>query len=156
MHPNSKPRRVYDAPFKTQVMAECQRPDASVAAVALAHGLNVNLVRKWLVGRGLKRSGLRAPRQVAPRQPPAAPTRQTQLTVPTQPAPSLQFVALDLGAPDDECLAAGRAQTRSAVPSGHHIEVDLQRGASRLMVRWPSSQAGECASWLRAVAALLK
>jgi hypothetical protein len=71
--------------------------------------------------------------------------------VPTPPAPSLQFVALDLGPSHNEDLAAGRAQTRSVAPSGHHIEVDLQRGASRLKVRWPSSQAGDCASWLRAV-----
>ncbi|CAN7752840.1 hypothetical protein LJR290_006811 [Variovorax sp. LjRoot290] len=48
-------------------MAECQRPGASVAAVPLAHGLNVNLVRKWLVGKGLKRTGLSAPRTVTPR-----------------------------------------------------------------------------------------
>jgi hypothetical protein len=31
-----------------------------VAAVAQAHGLNANLVRKWLVGRGVKRCGLDA------------------------------------------------------------------------------------------------
>ena len=63
-------RRVHDAEFKAQVLAECQEPGASVAAVALAHGLNVNLVRKWLVGRGIKRTGLPAPRTVA-RMPPA-------------------------------------------------------------------------------------
>ena len=57
MQPRSQ-RRVYGAEFKTQVMAECEQPGASVAAVALAHGLNVNLVRKWLVGRGIKRTGL--------------------------------------------------------------------------------------------------
>jgi transposase len=53
MQPSSQ-RRVHRAEFKAQVLAECQRPGASVAAVALAHGLNVNLVRKWLIGRGLK------------------------------------------------------------------------------------------------------
>lgn len=37
-------------------LAECQQPGASVAAVLLAHGLNVNLVRKWLVGKGVKRT----------------------------------------------------------------------------------------------------
>ncbi|MEJ8849569.1 hypothetical protein [Variovorax rhizosphaerae] len=31
---------------------------ASVAAVALAHGFNANLVRKWLRGRGLQGAGL--------------------------------------------------------------------------------------------------
>jgi hypothetical protein len=48
---------VHSAEFKMQVLAECQQSGASVAAVALAHGLNVNLLRKWLVGRGIKRAG---------------------------------------------------------------------------------------------------
>jgi transposase len=55
---------VHGAEFKMQVLAECQQPGASVAAIALAHGLNVNLLRKWLVGRGIKRSGLAALRTV--------------------------------------------------------------------------------------------
>jgi transposase-like protein len=37
--------RVHGAEFKARVLAECQQPGASVVAVALAHGLNVNLVR---------------------------------------------------------------------------------------------------------------
>jgi transposase len=43
---------VHSAEFKAAVIAECERPGASVSAVSLSHGLNVNLVRKWLVGRG--------------------------------------------------------------------------------------------------------
>lgn len=41
------PRRQHDAKLKRQVVAECTEPGASVAAVALAHGLNANLVHKW-------------------------------------------------------------------------------------------------------------
>ena len=85
MHPRSQ-RRVHSAEFKAQVLAECQAPGASVAAIALAHGLNVNLVRKWLVGRGIKRAGLSAPRTVAPM--PAA------VTPPT--AAALQFIPVAL------------------------------------------------------------
>jgi transposase len=33
--------------MKAQVLAECGKPGASVAAVALAHGLNANVVHKW-------------------------------------------------------------------------------------------------------------
>ncbi|MCR5864070.1 transposase [Aquincola sp. J276] len=50
-------RRVHNAAFKAQVLSACQQPGASVAAIALAHGLNVNLLRKWLVGHGIKRTG---------------------------------------------------------------------------------------------------
>ena len=63
MQPRSQ-RRVHGAEFKAQVLAECAQPGASVAAIALAHGLNVNLLRKWLVGRGIKRTALAAPRTV--------------------------------------------------------------------------------------------
>lgn len=51
-------RRNHDGEFKAQVMADCQAPSASVVAVSLDHGLNVNLARKRLVGRGIKRRGL--------------------------------------------------------------------------------------------------
>lgn len=39
-------RRSYSAAFKAQVLAECQHPGASVAAIAHAHGINANLVHK--------------------------------------------------------------------------------------------------------------
>lgn len=58
-------RRMHGAELKAQVLAECPEPGASVAAIALDHGLNVNLMRKCLVGRGIKRTGLAAPRTVA-------------------------------------------------------------------------------------------
>ena len=43
----NRARRRHSAEFKQRVLAECDRPGASVAAVALAHGLNDNLVHKW-------------------------------------------------------------------------------------------------------------
>ena len=36
---------------------KCRQPGASVLAVAFTHGLNTNVVRKWLAGRSLKRMG---------------------------------------------------------------------------------------------------
>ena len=41
------PRRRHGDELKQQVLAECNTPGASVAQVALAHGLNANLVHKW-------------------------------------------------------------------------------------------------------------
>lgn len=38
-------RRTHGAEFKTKVVSACQRPGVSMAAVALANGLNANLVR---------------------------------------------------------------------------------------------------------------
>ena len=40
-------RRRHGADLKARVLSECERPGASVAAIAMAHGLNANLVHKW-------------------------------------------------------------------------------------------------------------
>ncbi|MDH4559550.1 hypothetical protein E8F06_00860 [Pseudomonas sp. BN411] len=42
-------RNSYPKPFKAQVVQECLQPGASVASVALNHGINANVVRKWLL-----------------------------------------------------------------------------------------------------------
>jgi transposase len=132
---------VHGAEFKTQVLAECQQPGASVAAVALAHGLNVNLLRKWLVGRGIKRTGLAAPRTVT-RKPVGVDTTGS----------SLQFIPVEIApAP----VAASTAQREQAQPSSsEEIHVELTRGATQLHVRWPSTQSAACTAWLRELAAV--
>ena len=40
-------RRRHDERLKRQVLEECSAAGASVAKVAMAHGLNANLVHKW-------------------------------------------------------------------------------------------------------------
>jgi len=50
-------RRRYSAQIKTQVLAECDAPGASVAKVAMAHGINANVVHRW---RQLAREGVQA------------------------------------------------------------------------------------------------
>ncbi len=47
-------RRRYSAAMKAQVVAECDEPGASVAKVAMAHGINANVVHRW---RQLAREG---------------------------------------------------------------------------------------------------
>ena len=44
-------RRKHSPEFKARVVDACQERDASVAGVALAHGVNANLVRKWIINR---------------------------------------------------------------------------------------------------------
>lgn len=41
-------RREHSAEFKAQVVAACSAPGVSSAAVAMAHGLNSNLARRWV------------------------------------------------------------------------------------------------------------
>jgi transposase len=78
-----KTRRRYDASLKTQILAECDAPGASVAKVAMSHGINDNVVHRW---RQLAREASAAAA-------PAAPVAAT-------------FVPVALPAPAKACPAA--------------------------------------------------
>jgi len=41
-------RRVHSAEFKAQAVQASQQPGVSMAAVAMAHGINANLLRRWV------------------------------------------------------------------------------------------------------------
>lgn len=43
----SRKRRRYSGELKAQILAECAAPGASVAKVALSHGINANIVHGW-------------------------------------------------------------------------------------------------------------
>jgi transposase len=45
-------RRTYALQFKREVVAQCLAPGASVSARALSHGINANVIRKWLPRHG--------------------------------------------------------------------------------------------------------
>ena len=47
-------RRRYSKEMKAEVLAECKAPGASVAKVAMSHGVNANVVHGW---RKLARGG---------------------------------------------------------------------------------------------------
>jgi transposase len=53
-------RRRYSAELKEQVLGQCDAPGASVAQVAMSHGINANVVHRW---RQLAREGCQ---EVAP------------------------------------------------------------------------------------------
>ena len=41
-------RRLHSDEFKANAVASCMRPGMSMAAVALANGVNANLLRRWV------------------------------------------------------------------------------------------------------------
>jgi len=47
-------RHVYRKEGKAALVAACAEPGASVAAMALAHGVNANLLRKWITRAGTR------------------------------------------------------------------------------------------------------
>ena len=48
MEASSGKRRVWPAEERRRIVAEATAPGASVAAVALQHGINANLLFKWI------------------------------------------------------------------------------------------------------------
>ena len=42
-------RRMYSPSHKRAIIEQCLQPGVSVAGIALSHGINANLVRKWIV-----------------------------------------------------------------------------------------------------------
>lgn len=125
-HSNS--RRRHSAQFKAEVLAACAQPGASLAGVALAFGLNANLVRQWQRGRGTKRD-------LAAALPGGC----------AGSGASQQFIALSLPA----SVAAADRRPLPAAPSAGDIRVDLRRGALQVAVSWPLAGGADCAAMLR-------
>jgi transposase len=46
----------YTDEFKAQIIAACRQPGVSTSAVALANGINANLLRRWIVQSDKSRS----------------------------------------------------------------------------------------------------
>jgi transposase len=66
------PRRRYSAEFKKEVVLACCEANVSIARVALHHGLNANLLRRWVVEHGVT-PGNRKARQGGDEPSPAVP-----------------------------------------------------------------------------------
>ncbi len=104
-------RRDYSPELKARILAECAEPDASVAKIAMAHGVNANLVHTW---RKLTRESELKPADV---------TRFVQVAIEAEPA------------------------TPPAPPD--IVEIELQRGALNVKLRWPASATSELGNWMR-------
>ena len=59
-------KRRHSEAFRQAVVAACCEPGVSVAGVALANGLNANLVRNWLRMRGITPPSRRLPKTSEP------------------------------------------------------------------------------------------
>lgn len=114
-------RRRRSAELKRLVLAQCAEPGASVAKVALSHGLNANLVHKWRA---------------------ASATRSAAQAL-SSPSSSLSFVPVAIApTPAPPPLPAPDA----AKPN---IHIELRRGPTHVTVIWPLAGAEQCAAWMR-------
>ena len=116
--PGRRRRRKHSAQFKAQVVAACRRPGVSIAAVALEHRLNANLLRRWVVTQ----ERARADESVEPR------------VMPARAIANAAFVPVEVQTP--------------MTAATHEIVIELRRGATAIKVSWPMSAAAACGTWL--------
>ena len=112
-------RRLHSDEFKANAVASCMRPGMSMAAVAMANGVNANLLRRWVRAAEM-RPGAEHPRALP------APKRES-VQVPAA------FIPMQLP-----------AKTAAA-----DIRIELRRGSTSISVAWPTEAATECAAWMR-------
>ena len=116
-------RRRHSAQLKTLVLEQCAAPGASVAKVAMSHGVNANIVHGW--------------RKLAREREGAAMSPPTPTTLPAK-----------TGASVPQFLPVSMAQTTSP-PAPVDIQIELRRGAAAMKITWPIAAAAECAAWMR-------
>lgn len=114
-------RRTHSAEFKAKVVSACRQRGVSIAAVALANGLNANLLRRWVV------TGEQTPPVASMETARAAPPRPT--------VEDRTFIPIQV--------------ERSPITTAQAIAIELRRGATVVKVNWPLAAATECAAWLR-------
>jgi transposase len=117
--PAGRRRRRHSAQFKAEVVRACRQPGVSMAAVALANGLNANVLRRWV-------------QQAEPDRPVGSEVIEAAGAV-TNAEGAPAFVPLALRACEPEA----------------EIRIEVRRGATSIKVTWPASVAAECASWMR-------
>ena len=119
----------YSDDFKRQVVTTCLEPGVSTAAVALANGLNANLLRRWVVEATQRSGPLRS---------------KTTALAPVHNPPTFLPVKFD---PPPPAPAAPPA----APPADIHLQ--LQHGTTTVHIHWPLQASSQCAQWLREVLA---
>jgi transposase-like protein len=114
-------RRKHSDEFKAQVVAACSQPGVSIAAVSMAHGVNANLARRWIIDA---------------REPDGEPVEMhrgvVEAATPKLPLPP-PFVPLSM----------------PPASTGQEIHVELRRGTMSITATWPVAAASECAAWMR-------
>ena len=120
-HTTRRSHRTYAPEFKAQLVAACQQPGTSIAALATQHAMNANVLHRWL--KEHQRSGCH---QLTD------PAKRAVARVPPQ---SPAFIPLAL----------------PPAPKEREIKVELRKGALSMVVTWPLSAAADLASWTAAI-----
>ena len=119
--PMRRSRRRYTEEFKKQAIEACLQPGVSMASVALANGLNANLLRRWVIERQEAVAG----RVTLPDQHPL------EITEPSIPG----LVPITVAMPE--------------MPPSGEIKIEIHRNQTLISISWPVSQSTSWADWLR-------
>lgn len=122
--PGRRAHRRHGAEFKGRVIRACRQPGVSVASIALANGLNANMLRRWVSEAG----------RVGP------------VAAGSQGAVAVSAAAMAGGLPG---FVAVQMPTPPAAAAEPDIHIELTRGPTTIVMRWPAALAGTCASCLR-------
>jgi len=118
--------RTYTNQFKAELVVAAKQPGASIAALALQHGMNANVLHRWL-----KEHELEARHQLVD-------LSSSGESVATSPVPA--FIPIKLP-----------KATAAYEPTASEIKVELRKGAILMIITWPTSAAGDLAQWTRAI-----
>lgn len=122
-------RRDYTAQFKSQIVLACKQPGVSIAAIAQAHDVNVNVLHRWV--REHERLGWHSAPGFMP------------IEVQEQ-----EMVAVSSAGRGEGCVDAQRLQPPNREGS-QYIAVVCRRGQTEVSIRWPVEAASQCAGWLK-------
>jgi transposase len=79
----SNGRSMYHPEAKRELVRRCLQPGVSLAATAVAHGINPNVLRKWVVlATGKSRPAMREPKLLAVSTLPTAPAEAVSASSP--------------------------------------------------------------------------
>lgn len=119
--PMRRSRRRYTEEFKKQAIEACLQPGISMASVALANGLNANLLRRWVSERQEEAAGT----AILPDQHPL------EIAEPTTPG----LVPITVAMPE--------------MVLSDEIKIEIHRSQMLISITWPVAQSSSCAEWLR-------
>ncbi len=113
-------RRLHSDEFKAHAVASAAQPGVSMASVAMALGINANLLRRWVRDAEVSLGGIVE--------------GTARKALPRTEAASSSFVPVQLPAP---------------VTPASEIRMEVRRGSTTIVVTWPAALATACGTWLR-------
>ncbi|MBC2770346.1 transposase [Pusillimonas minor] len=130
-------RRKHSSAYKAELVQLCLSRGASLAAIALDHGLNANLLRRWVIEH--ERLGLHTLDDTA--------TGPATVPVPAGALPD--FIALGPPTSTSSLMPASTHRHQRTPTADATVRVELTAAQMNITLHWPSSNSQALAQVLR-------